>query len=68
MTDPTAEIRDAVRAPCTGFPDEHHRKVDEQGGGCEAAVPTTSTSGVVGNPGHGMQARRSADVSTGDPA
>jgi hypothetical protein len=68
MIDPTAEIRDVVRAPCTEFPDKHHRKVDELGGGCEAAVPTTSTSGVIDNPGHGMQALRLADVSTGDPA
>ena len=31
-TDPYQDIRDAVRALCAQFPDEYHRKIDEQRG------------------------------------
>ena len=39
-TDTYQDIRDAVRALCAQFPDEYHRKVDEQLG--------QSMSGLLG--------------------
>jgi acyl-CoA dehydrogenase len=37
-TDRYPDLRDAVRALCAQFPDEYHRKVDEQRGYPEAFV------------------------------
>jgi len=39
------EIRDAVRALCAGFPDEYHRKIDEQRGYPEAFVEALTKAG-----------------------
>ncbi len=39
------EIREAVRALCAGFPDEYHRKVDEQRGYPEAFVDALTKAG-----------------------
>lgn len=39
------EIRDAVRALCAEFPDEYHRKVDEQGAYPEAFVDALTQAG-----------------------
>jgi acyl-CoA dehydrogenase len=39
------EIRDAVRALCAGFPDEYHRKIDEQRGYPEAFVEALTRAG-----------------------
>jgi acyl-CoA dehydrogenase len=39
------EIRDAVRALCAGFPDEYHRKIDEQRGYPEAFVDALTKAG-----------------------
>ena len=40
-----AEIRDAVRALCATFPDEYHRKIDEQRGYPEAFVQALTEAG-----------------------
>lgn len=40
-----AEIRDAVRALCAGFPDEYHRAVDEQRAYPEAFVDALTKAG-----------------------
>src|SRR6195256_29211 len=49
MTSPATEkyqdIRDAVRALCAGFPDEYHRKIDEQRGYPEAFVDALTKAG-----------------------
>ena len=49
MTVPTTEkyqdIREAVRALCAGFPDEYHRKIDEQRGYPEAFVDALTKAG-----------------------
>ena len=39
------DIRDAVRALCTQFPDEYHRKIDEQRGYPEAFVDALTKAG-----------------------
>ena len=39
------DIRDAVRALCAGFPDEYHRKVDEQRAYPEAFVDALTQAG-----------------------
>jgi acyl-CoA dehydrogenase len=39
------DIRDAVRALCAGFPDEYHRKIDEQRGYPEAFVDALTKAG-----------------------
>ena len=39
------EIRDAVRALCAQFPDEYHRKIDEQRGYPEAFVDALTKAG-----------------------
>ena len=39
------EIRDAVRARCAQFPDEYHRKIDEQRGYPEAFVDALTKAG-----------------------
>ncbi len=39
------DIRDAVRSLCAGFPDEYHRKVDEQRGYPEAFVDALTQAG-----------------------
>ncbi len=44
-TDEYQDIRDAVRALCTGFPDEYHRKVDEERGYPEACVDALTKAG-----------------------
>ncbi len=44
-TDEYQDIRDAVRALCTGFPDEYHRKVDEERGYPEAFVDALTKAG-----------------------
>ena len=44
-TDKYQEIREAVRALCAGFPDEYHRKVDEQRGYPEAFVDALTKAG-----------------------
>jgi acyl-CoA dehydrogenase len=44
-TDPYQEIRDAVRALCAGFPDEYHRRIDEQRGYPEAFVDALTQAG-----------------------
>ena len=44
-TDQYQEIRDAVRALCAEFPDEYHRKVDEQRGYPEAFVDALTKAG-----------------------
>jgi acyl-CoA dehydrogenase len=43
--DPFQDIRDAVRALCAEFPDEYHRKVDEQRGYPEAFVDALTKAG-----------------------
>jgi acyl-CoA dehydrogenase len=43
--DPYQEIREAVRALCAGFPDEYHRKIDEQRGYPEAFVDALTKAG-----------------------
>jgi len=49
MTGPSTEkyqdVRDGVRALCAGFPDEYHRKVDEQRGYPEAFVDALTKAG-----------------------
>ena len=44
-TDKYQEIRDAVRALCAEFPDEYHRKVDEQRGYPEEFVQALTKAG-----------------------
>ena len=44
-TDPYQDIRDAVRALCAEFPDEYHRKIDEQRGYPEAFVDALTQAG-----------------------
>jgi len=44
-TDQYQDIRDAVRALCTGFPDEYHRKIDEKRGYPEAFVDALTEAG-----------------------
>ena len=44
-TDKYHEIREAVRALCAGFPDEYHRKIDEQRGYPEAFVDALTKAG-----------------------
>jgi acyl-CoA dehydrogenase len=44
-TDKYHEIREAVRALCAGFPDEYHRKIDEQRGYPEAFVEALTRAG-----------------------
>jgi acyl-CoA dehydrogenase len=44
-TDSYQEIRDAVRALCTGFPDEYHRQIDQQRGYPEAFVDALTKAG-----------------------
>jgi acyl-CoA dehydrogenase len=44
-TDEYQDIRDAVRALCTEFPDEYHRKIDEQRGYPEAFVAALTKAG-----------------------
>src|SRR5258706_14338059 len=39
------DIREAVRALCAGFPDEYHRKIDEQRGYPEAFVEALTQAG-----------------------
>ncbi|OZA94629.1 MAG: acyl-CoA dehydrogenase, partial [Polaromonas sp. 39-63-203] len=39
------DIRDAVRALCAQFPDEYHRKIDEQRGYPEAFVDALTKAG-----------------------
>ncbi len=39
------EIRDAVRALCAGFPDEYHRRIDEERGYPEAFVEALTGAG-----------------------
>ena len=43
--DPYQDIRDAVRDLCSQFPDEYHRKVDEQRGYPEAFVDALTKAG-----------------------
>lgn len=42
------EIRDAVRALCATFPDEYHRKIDEEKGYPEAFVDALTEAGWLG--------------------
>ena len=44
-TDQYQEIRDAVRALCTEFPDEYHRKIDAERGYPEAFVDALTKAG-----------------------
>ena len=44
-SDKYQEIRDAVRALCAEFPDEYHRKIDEQRGYPEAFVDALTKAG-----------------------
>ncbi|MBC8008311.1 MAG: acyl-CoA/acyl-ACP dehydrogenase [Prolixibacteraceae bacterium] len=44
-TDQYHDIREAVRALCAGFPDEYHRKIDEQRGYPEAFVDALTKAG-----------------------
>ena len=44
-TDKHHEIREAVRVLCAGFPDEYHRKIDEQRGYPEAFVEALTKAG-----------------------
>ena len=44
-SDKYQDIREAVRALCTGFPDEYHRKIDEQRGYPEAFVDALTKAG-----------------------
>jgi acyl-CoA dehydrogenase len=44
-TDKYLDIREAVRALCAGFPDEYHRKIDEQRGYPEAFVDALTKAG-----------------------
>ncbi|MEI6600943.1 MAG: acyl-CoA dehydrogenase family protein, partial [Comamonadaceae bacterium] len=39
------EIRDAVRALCAQYPDEYHRRIDEQRGYPEAFVDALTKAG-----------------------
>jgi acyl-CoA dehydrogenase len=43
--EPFQEIRDAVRALCSQFPDDYHRKIDEQRGYPEAFVAALTRAG-----------------------
>ncbi len=43
--DPHQDIRDAVRALCAGFPDEYHRKIDQQRAYPEAFVDALTKAG-----------------------
>src|SRR5512146_2599363 len=43
--DPYQDIRDAVRALCAEFPDEYHRKIDEQRAYPEAFVDALTKAG-----------------------
>ena len=45
VTDQYQDIRDAVRALCAEFPDEYHRKIDEQRGYPEAFVDALTKAG-----------------------
>ncbi len=45
VTDKYQDIREAVRALCAGFPDEYHRKIDEQRGYPEAFVDALTKAG-----------------------
>ena len=44
-TDRYLDIREAVRALCAGFPDEYHRRIDEQRGYPEAFVDALTKAG-----------------------
>ena len=44
-TDKYHEIRDAVRALCAGFPDEYHRKIDQERGYPETFVEALTKAG-----------------------
>ena len=44
-SDSHSEIREAVRALCAGYPDEYHRKIDEQRGYPEAFVDALTKAG-----------------------
>src|SRR5579872_7212238 len=44
-TDRYPDIREAVRALCAGFPDEYHRRIDEQRGYPEAFVDALTKAG-----------------------
>jgi acyl-CoA dehydrogenase len=44
-SDKYQDIREAVRALCAGFPDEYHRKIDEQRGYPEAFVDSLTKAG-----------------------
>ena len=44
-TEKYQEIRDAVRALCAGFPDEYHRRIDEERGYPEAFVEALTKAG-----------------------
>jgi acyl-CoA dehydrogenase len=44
-SDKYQDIREAVRALCAGFPDEYHRKIDEQRGYPEAFVEALTRAG-----------------------
>ena len=44
-SDKYRDIREAVRALCAGFPDEYHRKIDEQRGYPEAFVDALTKAG-----------------------
>ena len=44
-SDKYQDIREAVRALCAGFPDEYHRKIDEQRGYPEAFVDALTKAG-----------------------
>ncbi|TDT76922.1 acyl-CoA dehydrogenase [Litoreibacter halocynthiae] len=44
-TDEFEDIRDAIRALCAEFPDEYHRKIDEQRGYPEAFVDALTKAG-----------------------
>ena len=45
MTDPHADLRDAIRALCASFPPEYHRKVDEARGYPEEFVDALTRAG-----------------------
>ena len=59
---PYADIRDAVRALCAGFPDEYHRRIDAERGYPEAFVEALTRAGWLaalipqdyGGPGLGL--------------
>lgn len=44
-TDRFQDLRDAVRALCAQFPDEYHRKIDEQRAYPEAFVEALTKAG-----------------------